>query len=346
MDNNNRKIISLDRRDLFRFTAAASAMGLALNIDEVMASGTCDLKLPERSVSGATTADSGANLFYFIDGPLLSAYGSDFVSRARLAVHVDIPVSETEYVESVILAAHDNSIIEERRFLKGHRLANNRAPFAIFDNLTLDVTKPYKVIYQVRKGEGVTIYHFEISAANVRPSRLDYTHLSAAARSQIPVGLIADMASSNHRLQDSTTVSGILSSAYSDFGHGAGDVHTCRGMLQGLNASTGAFTFGLEAMHGDISDAHYMRYFLVLDPVGRVLGALKRKYVDSAKASANQVFTIVKGVTDESDVKWSQADKDLVSANTRTPIITDCPYVHLVTEDIFQAARHVSYRLR
>jgi hypothetical protein len=79
--------------------------------------------------------------------------------------------------------------------------------------------------------------------------------------------------------------------------------------------------------------------------VGRVLGALKRSYNSAAKAAANQVFSIVKGVTDESGV-WTQADKDLVTANTRTPIISDCPYVHLVTEDVYQSAYKVSYRLR
>jgi hypothetical protein len=343
--NNNKKVISLDRRDLFKLSAAAGAFGMIMNFDEAMAVGACDIKTAPGSISGTLSAADAANLFYFVDGPLLSSLGSNFVSRARLAVHLDVPVSETEYVESVVLATQDNLILEERRFVSGHRLANNRAPFAIFDNLTLDTTKPHKIVYQIRKGSGVTLYQFEISPDQMRTSRLDYSHLSAGAKSQIPVALIADMGSSNHRPEASTTEFGMLSNAYHDFGHGAGNTHTCRGMLRNMSSSSGEFTFGLEAMHGDLSSAHYMRYFLVLDPVGRVLGALKRNYVDSAKAAGNQVFSIVKGVTDESG-EWSQADKDLVTANTRTPIISDCPYVHLVTEDVYQSAYKVSYRLR
>jgi hypothetical protein len=343
--DNNKKIISLDRRDLLKLSAAAGAYGMMMNFDEASAVGVCNIKTASTSVSGELGAADSANLFYFIDGPLLSSLGSSFVSRARLAVHLDIPVSETEFVESVILATQDNVILEERRFLSGHRLANNRAPFAIFDNLTLDTTKPHKIVYQIRKGSGVTLYQFEIAAGQMRTSRLDYSHLSAGAKSQIPVALVSDMSTSNHRPQDSTTEFGMLSTAYHDFGHGAGNTHTARGMLRDMSSSTGEFTFGLEAMHGDVSSAHYMRYFLVLDPVGRVLGALKRSYDAGTPATADQVFSISKGVTDNSSV-WTQADKDLVTANTRVPIISDCPYVHLVTEDVFQSAYKVSYRLR
>ncbi|NBW81346.1 hypothetical protein EBR21_06290, partial [bacterium] len=68
--------------------------------------------------------------------------------------------------------------------------------------------------------------------------------------------------------------------------------HTARARIQKINADNGDFEILLEFMHDDPrDDAHYMRYFLVLDPVGRVLGAVRRiKGGDSYPASGYPIL--------------------------------------------------------
>ena len=97
-------------------------------------------------------------------------------------------------------------------------------------------------------------------------------------------------------------------------------------------------------MHSDINIGHFMRYFIVADPVGRLLGLIERSFTTSGTVPVQRVTELSSNKALIDTLKnavpgdtWSAAD----IAN-----INDCPYVQIITEDKFDAIARQVVRLR
>ena len=75
-------------------------------------------------------------------------------------------------------------------------------------------------------------------------------------------------------------------------------------------------------MHKDVSPDHFMRYFLVTDPVGRILAIKKRTFQDGLEESCT-----LSSLTEEERNFWG-VTQDYI------PKINDCPFVLIFMEDV------------
>jgi len=95
-------------------------------------------------------------------------------------------------------------------------------------------------------------------------------------------------------------------------------------------------------MHDDAGENHYMRYFIVMDPVGRLLGFVKRVNKDDpnfvVKADGTKACNVGK-ITDAQRLDFNVPDLQIGN-------IADCPYVQFYTEDSYDAIARNMIRLR
>jgi len=291
----------MDRRQLLKLTAAAVLAGKFINMDEAAASGACtmigSLTNLNEGLKNVPKLDSSMDpqfakdFLYWIDGPMNKAfdgYTGDLVTRARLSCVMHLPHNTSSYIESVILADENYSIIAQQYFDVGAALPmGSFAPYAIFENLNLEKSKKYKVIFIQNNGANPAAV-YEHTIKDPQPSRFDYAHLSTTARDEhilafLHTELNAQNATAavNYRFKDKPELgSGYITTPYGSWWDGP---HTSRAKILNINRETGDFEISVDFMHQDTlrqgdkeGEYHYMRYFLVLDPVGRVLGAVRR----------------------------------------------------------------------
>ena len=159
--------------------------------------------------------------------------------------------------------------------------------------------------------------------------------------------------------------------------------HTARAHIKKIETSgpnKGDFKIEIDFMHVDGDEAHYMRYFLVLDPVGRVLGGVRRIHGDgvTGKVLVMRGFHTPRHSDPEKSptslVKKYEYDKkeylelhgkritkatnppSLVAINSLTDkqrelyisslSILDCPFISIYTDDRHHAIARFSIRLR
>ena len=221
----------------------------------------------------------------WIDGPMSNQFdigtGED-LNKTKMAVTVDIQSSEDKYVEAYFLTDKNNKIIASQIFSKNQALKYKYSPYGIFDNLnSVHLNSNLKVfVFIAQKNNESIVHSYEINSTYLRPSRLNFDHLYASARNALPKSFLDDMKNSSHgfdrlygrNMSNDANDRGFISSQYADFTHPNHDVNA---FIKDLNAE-GDFTFSIRMMHNDLDAEHYMRYFLVLDPVGRILGGRKR----------------------------------------------------------------------
>ncbi len=335
--NNNKKIFICDRRDLLKWTAATSAAMMFIDLDQMYAAGAADL-FSDNIAPADKFSPASNELFQWIDGPFATQFGTGFeagITRVKLAVMVSLPHTPDSFVESVLVTDSDRNIIARQNFVPGQATSKGRAPYAIFDNIALDPTKSYFIYYVINKKTTSVVYRFTLAKEKVRQSRLDYEHLNARAREQIPPEFILDMNDKTQHMFDGLPElgEGYMTTPYQRFAELP--LHNVRYKVKSL-AKDGKFEFHIGKMHGDVSDAHYMRYFIVLDPVGRVLGGLRRKFGDP---DAGLAFHSIKNEL----VGFMPSD---VGAKPSDLNIADCPYVQILTEDKADAMSRMTFRLR
>lgn len=344
----NKTVYKMDRRDLLKWMGVGGALTM-MNFGEAMAAGECESATPDAlasAIANAVTlsadgaADAKGELFYWIDGRILQPFGSTMGMWAKMAVAIDLPHTAASFVEGVYLTDASNKIIASRR-LEASDAASGKAPYVIFDNLMFE-NVDHSIYFFVRSGNDYTIYRHVIAKENLRESRLDYSHLSAEARNKIPGVLISDMEKSYHCfLGTSTEVGGYDSSL--GFGylttpfHSFAPIppHRVRARIQSIEKD-GHFKMTVMPMHQDESELHYMRYFLVLDPVGRVLGCIKRPWEASNAGKLAAPQDVIRGVT---GAEFGSFDGSLLN-------ISDCPYIQVITEDSKDAIARMTIRLR
>ena len=87
-------------------------------------------------------------------------------------------------------------------------------------------------------------------------------------------------------------------------------------------------------MHDDGGADHYMRYFVVMDPVGRLLGFHKRSFGDGMSEFVNVSKLTPAQIAQEALEPHQIAD------------IRDCTHVQIYTEDVYDALARSVIRLR
>lgn len=374
---NIKTIFTLERRSFLKWSALAGTAGMVMNFDEAMAAGECTTMLDPRAVESVNAAMGRMGLiggevlseaerakatainrefFYWFDGPMVDGMARAGQFRGRLAVFLDMKLSDSsEYLESVALCDQDRVILEERRMHAGARGKTGKAPYVVFDNLMLQKVD-YHVYFVIGKvgSTAVRIYRYTIKGEDVRQSRYDYAHLSEGARAQIPAEFINEMRDAGHVTKEKPEEFGLVTTPYQ---HSAAlPLHIVRAHFKSMDAS-GNFSILIEPMHADQSEGHYMRYFAVLDPVGRFLGVKRRVFNESNAAHTvgtvtygdRKFYNISQGVNipaAEDTLGLREKYGSRVDPAGQEVNITDCPYVQVVTEDKQDSISRISIRLR
>lgn len=228
-------------------------------------------------------------------------------SRATIAVLLKFPQGEEQYIDKVVLGDEDKNALGVRYFTKENKNSSGFPPYMIFHNIDLSFTKRLFLVYQVKKDGERTIYRKTLSDRELNRSKLDGLNLPAK---------IAYALDNDHN--------GIISNPMmykTDISAYNVADHMVRAYISDLRPD-GYFKIRVSFFHEDIDEDHYMRYFIVTDPVGRILGITQRQYNDG-----NKKEVIVSSLTESERQDWGLT-KDQVAK------ITDCPYVMVFAEDV------------
>lgn len=387
----------MERRTFLKWSAAAAVAGSVIDIDAAFAAGECkavgDISSAADSVLAKTPSIAGKELLYWIDGPMntgLPGYNAaaGLQTRARLSCTMNLLHTAASFIESVLLVedpAGSKTLIAQTFYGPSAGTITGRAPYTVFENLELDYTKSYQILYVKNVGGMITVFQHTI--VNPEPSRFDYKHapgeLAQQAESFMP-DLVGELRDSNryHFTPDPTKTADKTGYVTTPFGTTQAG-HHARAHIKNIVTSgdnKGDFEIEIDFMHGDGDDAHYMRYFLVLDPVGRVLGGVRRIHGDgvTGKVLVKRGFHTPR----HSDLEKSPAsllekynyngksylelhgkrittatnppslvDIQKLDAAQRTLYINslsilDCPFISIYTDDRHHAIARFSIRLR
>lgn len=377
--------VTIERRTFLKLAAAAAVTGAIVDCEMAFAAdatSAANLPVLMDGVLKATAQDAGQEFLYWIDGPmntgLKSGFSSDLATRARLACTMAIDHGQNNtYLESVTLveiSGATKTILQQVIHGSKVQTVSKRAPYTIFENLYLDLNKSYQLIFVKSSNNTVTIYQHTITSP--RASRMDYKHLPfyssvvGMARHFFKNVIQELQDGGSYYFTDAQEDSrGLVTTPFGvTLAQDLSNPHSCRARVLKIGTD-GDFEIEVEFMHGDTSsDAHYMRYFLVMDPVGRILGAVRRMHNDGvtqkvlvkrgyhtplSSAPTGEVLKYtyngknyyrmqgeIKGV----DIpEFDDLDKQNYIQNLS---ILDCPYVSIYTDDVFHAIARFTLRLR
>jgi hypothetical protein len=379
----------MERRTFLKWSAAAAVAGSVIDIDAAFAAGECkavgDISSAASSVLSKPASNAGKELLYWIDGPMnvgLPGYSGGLQTRARLSCTMNMLHTAASFVESVSLVedpAGSKTLIAQTFYGPSAGTITGRAPYTVFENLELDYNKSYQILYVKNVGGMITVYQHTIMKP--RPSRFDYTHAPGSLLEQVESfmpDLVGELRDSNrYHFTSDATKTGYVTTPFGTTQAG----HHVKAHIKNIvtsGANKGDFEIEIDFMHGDGDEAHYMRYFLVLDPVGRVLGGVRRIHGDGVadKVLVKRGFHTPKHATKSPGVlseKYnyngkaylelhgqrittatnppSLVDIQLLNATQKIQYIDslsilDCPFISIYTDDRHHAIARYSIRLR
>jgi hypothetical protein len=264
---------------------------------------------------------SAERMQYFVDG-LHFNDRSNIPSRANIAFFIQEQQLAERYVERVVLTDAIGNTLGVQYFEADDRTSQGLVPYVIFENIQLTFDQVYNIFYQVRMGTDIELHHAQLQ--NAKRSLLN--------SSSLPETVLNDFAA--YRGENN----GLITTAYELYTGDAG-LHSARGYIRDIS-SDNSFQIDIELMHGDIDAGHFMRYFIVADPVGRLLGMKKRNLNDpidtTSPAGANAMS--INPMSDAEAQALNITPADVAKIN-------DCPYVQIYTEDVFDALARSTIRL-
>ena len=323
----------MDRRKLLKLTGTYGVGATFLTPGQVLAADDCVEIIIENGDFGADPA--GATLQFWIDG---MHFGSrtDLPSRANITLWMGLDQSANSYVESVVLMDENSNTIAARYFDSSMKMIKGAyVPYVTFENIELDSEKTYHTVYSVKNGTNSTLYYATIE--NPEVSRLNTTWLPQN-------GNDFDMRGDfkNFLIGGEGDLPGLITTQFQLYTKNSLSDHTARGKMKDMS-SNGDFTVNIEFMHGDTQQkdangnfTHFMRYFIVMDPVGRLLGFHRRTHGEGG---------ITNGTWDVSKITQQQKD-DWNINETQIADIRDCPYIQFYTEDSYDAIARNIIRFR
>lgn len=279
------RIYRFNRRNLLRAVASGAMLAQVLDLEELRAQGMCERidQLTDLSKSQAPKPYEAASIpFYWIDGFVnLAPTEASTLNRARIAATLELKQSSTNYVEAILLVLN-KKVVAAHRYGPGDIPRTKNAPYAIFENIALQLGAAYEIHFYVRKNDELLVINQPIAPQNLRASRLDYSHLSVAARARLPKLWRKDFESA---FPVNGKGFGHLSNANGRFTFGV--QRDCMALVSSVNVSGNRSTFAINIypFKDDPADAankvplnatNFLRNFAVLDPVGRPIGWVRR----------------------------------------------------------------------
>jgi hypothetical protein len=276
----------MDRRKMLKLCGAMGVGATFIDPDKLYAAdpAICD-KIKIESTSADLT-QQGSSVFYWIDGVNLRSL-SDTKSRVNIAVFITAPQNAVQHVESIVLLDTTTGKTMAARYLDASMktIRGGYPPIVRFENIELVDNHVYKIVYVVRNKNGADIW---VATINTNGT----TTLTDTVK-WLPQKMRDDF---NYFL-DANTVNptpGLFTTPFQFYTDNKLTNHCSRGVIKNIG-SDGKFQIDVDFMHGDVngSTTHYMRYFVILDPVGRLLGFHKRDAEDTAgkNNNSNMVFT-------------------------------------------------------
>lgn len=285
---------------------------------------------------------------YWIDGMHFGA-DSDLPSRANIALFVDVNQTASSFVSKVFLTDPDNNVLAAQFLSDNEKTISGKVPYIIFENIALDPATSYRIVFVIKEGAETTEY---VSTVNPGLTAYDVNHQYLPNRFRTDLGTFLVDGSMN-------ITPGLLSSPFRYFTDNGLSHHCARARFNSIGVD-GSFSVNVDFMHGDANASHFMRYFIVLDPVGRILGFHKRDFADPNKNSAGNL------VVNGSHAEIVRLSDDLRTCfdpqtNTQTGVskmafydipasaiadIRDCPYVQVVTDCNYDGVFKSTIRLR
>ena len=361
-------VFSIDRRSLLRLASAGAAAGFMLDFEELFAQGKCD-KIDNSSdlnkggaLNPATFASLAAPFYYWIDGSL-GSFENSTLKRARLAAYLDINVGPFNWIDAVVLTDANNLVIAAQRLTQSDvSPVSAKSPYVIFENLAFADQATHSLYFLVRSGKAaanVTVYKHELTPQKMQVSRLDYRHLDPSGNPTtapipgVPKKFREEMlALPAHQIVDDTSKNAELTTALHGYALPSFN-HPVR-VAVGTMAND-QFEVRVFPMHAEQSASHYMRNIAILDPVGRVLGLLRREFNAATAAPASEfvAFVVLRGLQVQEAVAnsgvlashFTQEEKDYYT-KPGSPRILDCPYIHIVVDDVSETTGKTTLRLR
>lgn len=325
------EVFAFDRRQ-FTKLAGGAALGLVgspfIDTDKALAAGLCEkvYDIQQNSTKGVNNAESV--LQYWVDGRHLNEL-SPLPSRANLVLFVERIQQADNFVEVVLLADSQNRTLGSCYFDASDKLSSGHVPYVIFENVALNYNEKYNIYYQVRNKNETKLYKYVLE--NAQRSYLNKKFL--------PTDMQKDFA--NFMGQNP----GLPTTPLQYYTYNGLATHSARGYIKNIG-SDGQFEIDIELMHGDANAQHYMRYFIVADPVGRLLGFVRRNYVTNP--GDDIVIASPSGGTNKA-VKVGAIDADQRNlwkiGSNYVANINDCPYIQIFTEDVFDALARTTVRL-
>jgi hypothetical protein len=318
---------TMDRRAMMKITGTVGLGATFLNPELLLAAEKCQFIIMENGEIDAS--QSGKTLQFWIDGMHLVGNDqdgkvknfTDLPSRANITLFMDILQTPISYVESVVLMDENNVTLGARFFDASMKMQDGHVPYVTFEGVTLDSTKEYKVVYTEKRGSDVKLWTAVIK--NPTLSRFNTTWLAQEMRDDFQT----------FQTGDKNITPGLVTTPFQYYTDNGIGLHSARGRFTDIG-SDGEFTCKIDFMHGDGGAEHFMRYFIVMDPVGRLLGFHRRTFGDGMSGSVD---------VSPANSEWGAPFN---VANLQRGDIRDCPWVQIYTEDVFDAIARSTIRLR
>jgi len=362
----------MDRRKLLKLTGAMGIGATFIDPEILYAADPANCEKIKIDNSGSQLEQTQGSIYYWIDGNNFG-HRTNVKSRANISVFITLKQKQSAFVESVVLIDDQGKVLGARYLDASMKMVRGDfPPYIRFENIEIDTKKVYKVIYSVKDGFQTSLYVTALSPNELPPGRTASEN-SALNESinWLPNRMRTDF---SYFLKDGpntpSKTPGLFTTPFQFYTDNRLDSHCSRGVINQIG-SDGNFSINVEFMHGDspgANSSHFMRYFVIMDPVGRLLGFHKRDAGDPKMSSADNLVvngSHVEIMALESDTRtcWdpvtkTQTNKTKVDFynikdpnrpaedNIQIADIRDCPYIQIYTEDSYDAMARSIIRLR
>ena len=256
------------------------------------------------SASNAAIGWDESQISYWVDGQAFQQ--TDIPIKGNLAILLKHRQRAEAYIDKVILTDANKKIVSARYYAANDVMKSGFLPYLIFNGINLGSQQYFLYIRLVSSG-APAVYRYTFTQASLGKSKLGSPDLPAILRSELSQGLNS-FVSNPYFYTSKVTMQDMKKYV----------LHT-----QVISISPdNQFTILVNFLFNDVSPSQYMRYFIVTDPVGRILGLKKRVFGDSSKGSI-----IINALTEAERNQWGLTLDKVAKIN-------DCPYVMVFADDV------------
>lgn len=226
----------------------------------------------------------------------------------------------SSFVRRVILANESLESIAEKYYTAQSSDSRGSMPYLIFDGVSLEQSR-YFLFLEVIEGSVRKIYRYTFVPEQLVRSKFNSIFLPKIFVDAFTKPFANEISTSFYNAKSLFLSTSCLTKNL--YFNSCFEEHRITCYFKTFN-SNNDFELLINFAHPDEQD-HYMRYFILTDPVGRILGVKQRAYQESPLGQ-----TVIRRITSDEMKKWGIA---------LTALINDCPYVMLFWEDGRHALR-------